>query len=324
MSDRVAVFGVLVTFGRMNELKTTIARLGAQTRPPDRLIVIDNGSDRAVEDLIAAASEPGLAIRYVDPGDNLGPAGGYALGMEMILADAIDSDWIVLFDDDDPPFFDDAIQTAVAFGEIMIQKDTRTGGVGISGGRFDFRRGRVVRVGDADIGGAVPVDHITGGGLPSYRVAAVREVGLPNADLFFGFEELEYGLRMIDGGFTLYADGEAWARRKQVKRAEGILPPETVSEARAGNSRRQVGAPSWRRYYSLRNLIHILRKTGHSWTALKVAMVRGLLKPIANLIPSPRIAGMNLAMNWRAMSDGWTGRLGRTLEPGLDARHETR
>ena len=319
MPDPVKLFGVLVTYQRPGSLSETLDRLRAQTRQLDRLLVIDNGSSQAAREAVELQGADGFDAIYVDAGDNLGPAGGFALGMQAILDQATDSDWIFLFDDDDPPFFDEAIEDAVRFGQEMVSQDPDTGGVGISGGRFDVRTGRIVRIGDDQIHGPVPVDHITGGGLPAYRVRSVREIGVFLPELFFGFEELEFGLRLTRSGFKLYADGEMWEERKRVKRDLGLLPPEEVSERRAAQSSLRVTDASWRRFYSLRNLIYILRRSGATGTALRVAVGRGLLKPLLNLPRSPRVAWENLSLNWRAVKDGWRGRMGRTLEPGTAA-----
>jgi rhamnopyranosyl-N-acetylglucosaminyl-diphospho-decaprenol beta-1,3/1,4-galactofuranosyltransferase len=310
-NDAPRFFGVLVTFNRFTELTTTLQRLEAQTRQLDRLLVVDNGG--GAENWSALQ---GLRAEYVDAGDNLGPAGGYALGMNLLLETASDDDWIFLFDDDDPPFFDDAIENAAGFALEMAASDPGVGAVGISGGRFDLGTGRVSRIGDAEIRGPVPVDHITGGGLPAYRVGAVREIGVFLPELFFGFEELEYGLRLTSAGHPLYADGTQWARRKAVKRDAGLLPSEEVSAARSSATSLKVSEPSWRRYYSLRNLIFILRRHQATGTALRVAVSRGILKPLANLVTSPGLAWANLGLNWRAIRDGWRGRMGRTVNPG--------
>lgn len=310
-------FGVLVTFRRLDELETTFDRLASQTRQLSRLIVVDNGADNSVADLIGryqgrAAKE----ITYVSPGDNTGPAGGFAIGMERLVGGSEDDDWIFLFDDDDPPYFDDTVERASRFAVEMAARDPDVGGVGISGGRFDLRTGRVIRIGDADLDGPTVVDHVTGGGLPAYRVGAVRHVGLPTADLFFGFEELEYGLRMTDAGHTLYADGDVWLTRRATKREAGLLPPEDTSVRAANRTSVRLAEPTWRRYYSLRNLIYLLRDRDLGWTAFKVSLLRGILKPLANLPLAPGMSARYLSMNLRALRDGWLGRLGRTVEPG--------
>lgn len=309
--------GALVTFRRPEDLGRTLERLADQTRHLDRLVVVDNDGDDAVAELVERFE--GLVateISYLAPAENTGPAGGYALAMTRLLEHCHDDDWIVLLDDDDPPYYENTFERVSAFAGEMHRADPLVGGVGVSGGRFDFETGRVLRIGDDELGGAIVVDHVTGGGLPTYRVGAVREVGLPTPDLFFGFEELDYGLRMTEAGHALYADGEVWLARRLVKRETGELPPETVSARRARKSSLRLAEPSWRRYYSLRNLIYILRRRGHWWTAVRISLLRGILKPIVNIPVDPRRSWQYLSLGVRALRDGWLGRLGRTVEPG--------
>ena len=305
-------FGVLVTYRRPEQLAITLGRLAAQTRHLDGLVVVDNASDSKTREIVSRQTGP---TTYLDPGDNVGPAGGFALGMTHFLQIANLDDWIVLIDDDDPPFFDDAVEHTVTFAAQMAGRIPSVGGVGISGGRFDYRKGVVQRVGDAEIRGAVEVDHITAGGLPAYRVGAVRSVGVFLPELFFGFEELEYGLRLTAAGHPLFADGEQWSRRKRVKRDAGLLPPEAESVARAAKSKVRVDEPTWRRYYSMRNLVFILRRHDARGAALRVAVARGILKPLVNLFVHPGLAWASLKSNWQAINDGWSGNMGRTVEP---------
>ena len=189
------MYGVLVTYERPGELRGMLERLDSQTRLLDHLIVVDNGSLVTAQAAVAGRDSR-TDTRYVAAGSNLGPAGGIALGMNQILEFASDDDWIVVFDDDDPPYFDNAIERLHQFAGQMTEQDPATGGVGMSGGRFDLRKGLVVRVGDAELTGAVPVDHVAGGFLPCYRVEVVRKLGTPLPELFFGLDDLEYGLRL--------------------------------------------------------------------------------------------------------------------------------
>jgi glycosyltransferase involved in cell wall biosynthesis len=314
MSNHTKLYGVLVTYRKPTALTSTLERLAAQSRRLDRILVVDNGSSLEAKQIVEMQAGRGLHIEYLDAGANLGPAGGFALGMEVLLDGAAEEDWIFLFDDDDPPFFDNAVENAAMFAKKMVDRDPQTGGVGISGGRFDPRRGRVTRIGDDEIGGAVPVDHITGGGLPAYRVKAVRHAGVFLAELFFGFEELEYGLR-LSRSHHLYADGDGWRQRKLVKREAGLLPSEEVSARRAARINVRLSGQAWRRFYSLRNLVYLLRRSGHSWVAIRVALGRGLIKPLVNL-PFSRGSGVEeVRMSWRAVHDGWRGRMGRTVDP---------
>jgi glycosyltransferase involved in cell wall biosynthesis len=310
-----ALFGILITFRRPEALTVMLARLLAQDRLPDRLIVVDNDPSAETK----AAVERSWAQRpldYIAAPQNLGPAGGIELGMRRVLEFAADEDWVVLLDDDDPPATDAALGDLERFAHATRDRDPKTAGVGLVGARFDWRRGRPARLADAELlGEAVPVDYVGGNQLPTYLVGAVRKVGPFRGDLFFGFDDLEFGLRLGAAGYRLYADGNRWRERR----------------ARLGRLGRS-GRPSialdqdvhWRRYYGLRNAIAILRLHDRPWTAVRVVLLVGLGKPAANLIRAPGRAARHLRVNWRACRDGWRGRLGRTVGPEDQPRPELR
>lgn len=315
MVDKWKLYGVLATYRRPHALSRTLERLAAQTRPLDRLMVVDNGRDERCRQIVDEYIAAGFNASYVRPSANLGPSGAFAVGMRRVLDEASDEDWIFLFDDDDPPFYDNAIERASQFAQQMLEKDSEVGAVGISGGRFDSQTGRVIRIGDDEISGPVAVDHITAGGLPAYRVRAIKKAGVFRSELFFGFEELDYGLRLTRSGFRLYADGDAWRERKEDKRRRGLLPSESASLERRRRRKLSVSEPHWRRYYSLRNLLYILRTSGWTLTAVRVALERGIGKPLVAMLVSPVLALENLTLNLRAIRDGFRGNMGKTLEP---------
>ena len=295
--------GVLVTYRRPALLRTSLAAVAAQERPLDSLIVVDNSPDTANERAVHGTI-PGA--HYLPATENLGPAGGIAEGMDRILPTAEARDWIAVLDDNDPATDPRTFSTLWAFAHKQYRRDGTTGGVGLSGIRFDRRRGRVVRVPDDELHGAVGVDCFGGNQFPMYSVRAVRTVGPPRRDLFFGLEELEFGLRLRDAGYALYGHGPMWheARAGGGRLGTRFSPALTLAE------------PTWRRYYSLRNLILILRAIGCTRTAIRVTVVAGMAKPLVNLPVHPRQALRNLRVNSRACRDAWTGRTGRRIEPG--------
>jgi glycosyltransferase involved in cell wall biosynthesis len=299
------LFGVLVTYRRPDDLSLMLKRLAEQEVPLTRLVVVDN--DRASEgaDIVRRCGDARARIEYLAAPDNLGPAGGIAIGMERVLRQAGADDWVVLLDDDDPPEWPSAFEELLAFGQEMRRADGRTAGVGLAGARMDWRRGRLVRPGDEELTGPVAVDYIGGNQLPLYLAGAVRQVGTFSAALFYGFEELEYGLRLRCAGYSLYALGPRWLqRRHRDRRANLVVRPQL-----------DLAEPSWQRYYSLRNMVHILRRYGRTPAAARMILLQGLAKPLANSFASPRNAWAHLKLNMAACRDGWTGRLGRTVDP---------
>jgi len=307
MDDRGAaprLFGVLITFRRPDELSECLRAVAAQTRPLDHLVVVDNAPGERTRAIVAELA-PGA--RYVAAPENLGPAGGIALGMSEVLPDAADHDVVMILDDNDPPPGDDVFALLWDFRAEVAATDPKVGAVGMIGVRFDHARGRVVWVSDDELRAhrAVPVDAIGGGLMPFYSAAAIRDVGLPRADLFFGFDDFEFGLRLRAAGWSMYTLGPLFLRARA---GLGELDMDLVPS-------RALGPVSWRRYYSLRNLVWLLREQGNTSAAVRVSVVVGFAKPIANLVVRPRLAWGHLRMNARAVRDAWTGRLGRTVEP---------
>ncbi len=288
----------LVTFKRPELLDLMLAAVARQTRQPDQLIIVDNGSDSGVADRAQA-----IGATYVDSLENIGPAGGIAIGMERVLQQAQDDDWLLLLDDNDLPLWDDLIERLVSFGETTLAADPRTAGVGVRGAVYRPKVGIYRRLSDDELVGRVPVDVIHGGWFPLYRVGAIRQVGVFDRSLWFGFEEGEYGLRLRRAGFSLYADGERWleARRAQGELGQRMRP------------RTPLETPAWRRYYSVRNAVVLARRYGPVWTPPLVAAA-GILRGTRALIRARRPAS-DVMLPTRGAIDGLSGRLGRRVEP---------
>jgi glycosyltransferase involved in cell wall biosynthesis len=309
------LLGILVTFQRPAQLSHSLTRLTEQGRRLDTLVVIDNHPTSETEAIVNRHGTAAGEIDYVPMGQNLGFAGGVARGMAKVLETAEDHDWIAVFDDDDPPRSPNSLQDLHDFAVSMLIRDSRTAAVGLTGARFDFREGRLRRVPDHELRrGPVPVDCVAGGHLPLYLVKAVRDVGTFAAPLFFGLSEIEYGLRLRRAGYSIYAHGELWL---QGRSRHGRL-------GRVNRPSPRLADVGWRRYYSLRNTIFVLRRYGHPGAALRVTVVRGLGKPIANFALSPRRAVRHLVLNLKACRDGWTGRMGQVIEPDGEPRRKSR
>ena len=77
------VCAVVVTHQRPDELAKSLDVLTTQSRLPDHLVVVDNGDDDRVRDLVAGQPIP---TTYLGSERNLGGGGGFALGMLHALA----------------------------------------------------------------------------------------------------------------------------------------------------------------------------------------------------------------------------------------------
>ena len=193
---------VLVAF-RRNPTLADVIQKSLNSGRIGQLLVVDNDSSPETRAIVADMDRQAIGPRleYVDAGENLGPAGGWALGMEALLSAANDDDWVLILDDNNPPMFDDEIPKVFEMAVQSRKDDPSIGAVGIVGARFSWLSGLLKRVPDADLSGAVPVDYLGGGHMSMYSVAAIRRTGTFRPDLFFGSVEVEYGLRLRRAGW---------------------------------------------------------------------------------------------------------------------------
>jgi hypothetical protein len=264
------------------------------------LVVVNNGPAGGV----ASLAEMG-EVEILRMPANVGPAGGMAHGFARVLELGGSDDLVVALDDDDPPWSETLLEELEDFAGRCRSKDPSTAGVGIGGCRFDPARGRMIRPTDAELAcEALLVDHLAGNALPLYGLGALKAIGWNEPRSFFGFEELELCLRLRSAGFSLYGRG---GLRLEERRMRGRLAL-TVEP-----SRRLPETP-WRHYYSTHNLIWILRRERSFRGAVHVS-ARVLLKALADLPRHPVWGTTFLTLSARACIDGWTGRLGRRVEP---------
>lgn len=94
MSQRVAA--VIVTYNRLEKLKTVLRTVRAQTTPPDWIVVIDNASNDGTKEFLAAQDDPTLDVTRLE--ENTGGAGGFATGTKRAYDLGADLFW--LMDDD--------------------------------------------------------------------------------------------------------------------------------------------------------------------------------------------------------------------------------
>lgn len=294
---------VIVTYLRPDELTTTLARLADQTLRAERTVVVDNDPAGSAE-AVAPAHAPDTT--YVGAGDNLGPAGGLRVGIDRCLEDGFEG-WILCVDDDNHPPNDRTVEQLVGLAEGAREADPFVGGVGLSGAIFDRTRSRIDRLADDALGGIHDVDHLPGNQFPLYWSGALRSVGGHDPTFFFGFEELDLGLRLRDAGWRLLVDGD---RLLELRKHFGTT----------GKDRNRGGAPRpevpWRRYYSARNLVRISRTYG-SWRGTTRATVGPIGRSAVDVLRRRPGAPALLTAAGRGVLDAWRGRVGRIVEPDV-------
>jgi GT2 family glycosyltransferase len=97
------VTAVVVTYNRRALVTRVLDALRAQTRPVDRIVVIDNGSTDGTRPELEARAARG-ELMLIEASDNLGGAGGFERGCAWSLE--LGTDWVWLMDDDAIPDLD--------------------------------------------------------------------------------------------------------------------------------------------------------------------------------------------------------------------------
>ena len=300
------LFGILPTYGRQKLLDGTLRAVMRQTRPPDVFVIVDNEASEETRQIVEEFQEEysDRDVQYLAAPENLGSAGGWALAFENSIEQTTDADWYVTLDDDDPPIFEDELERVWNFALQQQVLHHDIGAAGIVGARFNWKRGFLERPKDDELEGPVEVDYVGNNHLAMYPASVVRKVGGFRGELFFGNTEVEYCLRLRRAGYRIFAHGELWKRRRQHSNRIGI----TTSPSR-------VCADRWKKYYTIRNYIFMMRQFNRPDLVFKQAVIQVLLKPIYTLGHDWKLALRGFRIAIRAVKDGILGRMGRTLMP---------
>ncbi|WP_111672198.1 glycosyltransferase [Algoriphagus litoralis] len=230
----------VITYNRPDILLATLKAIFSQTYPPDFLWVIDNSDNLETDNAIAGLLDS--RIRYHRIGYNAGPAGAAAKGLELCLEKG--AEWIYWGDDNDPPFRSDCFERLLA----IRNANPFCGVLGTVGHFFDRKKGVIKRIQTRLLEKKewVEVDSIAGGMCMLVSAEVVKAGVFPDKDLFFGFEELDFCLKVSRKGFALVVDSGLFLEaRKETGRLDFDRP--------AYQQKKNLA----REYYSLRNLLYI-------------------------------------------------------------------
>jgi GT2 family glycosyltransferase len=278
-----SVCAIVVTYNRVELLRSCLDHLAAQSRPPDRVLVVDNASTDETADVLAARDDVEVLRLEV----NGGGAGGFAAGLEHAFGDG--HDWFWLLDDDTLADAEclrtllDGVARAPRPPRVMAStvrwRDGRLHPMNAPWMRM-HRRGAFAEGAGA---GLVAIRATTFVSALVHR-DAVAQFGLPPAHFFVWLDDIEFTGRVLrEGEGYLVPESVAWHWTPR--------PHSTLSDARD------------RFYYKARNHLWLLRGDafgGLEWLGYAAAYVRGL---VVYLRTSPnRRAAARTA--WRGVRDG--------------------
>ncbi len=294
---RFAAF--VITFNRPQILSQTLTRLLTQTCSPEKILVLDNGRSNETRKTVEPFFSQNVSYRAM--GDNLGPAGAGTYGLSKLCEEGYDL--IYWGDDDDPPKTDDTLERLIAL--MNSKSKEKIAGTGAFGSRWDWQKGRFMRLRDEELRGPVEVDFIPGNGQLILRGDAIRDVGVTNPLLFFGLDDLEHCLRFKTSGYSFFVDGDLMRRyrelmgRLNLKKKKNIVP---VNKA-------------LRRYYSTRNYIFMMRKIFQRPDLARREVVRACYRAFASWFNGISAGFYYSRWQVRGIVDGYFSHLGRKNVP---------
>jgi len=229
------VIAVVVSHNRQNLLVECIASLRKQTRKPDEILVVNNGSSDYTS--VWLDKQEDIVHLYQD---NLGSAGGYHTGIKWAYENGYDWIWCM---DDDGYAKEDAL-------EILLQQNEKQPVLhNCAVLNKNDKRSFVWKTGNFSFIDEVKQDIISGIGHPFNGTLLHRNiitlVGLPYFNLYHRGEETEYFYR-ITMKFSIPA--------KTVTGSVYFHPPAKYSYSQEWDLKN-----SWSTYFHVRNQFSILK-----------------------------------------------------------------
>jgi GT2 family glycosyltransferase len=290
-AEDTSVAAVVVTYNRPIELRKVILALEKQSRPLDKIIVLDNACEVPAVATLSSFEK----IEVIRSSVNNGGAGGFALGLEAALQ--YSPDWIWLMDDD-------AVPRNEALAELLnaIPKVPGRAGVLCSSVYEDGELALIHRrsyspvlVHEVSVARSYYGQDLTEIDTGSFvgfmvRSEAVRQIGLPDRDFFLAYDDTEYSLRLIRNGWRNW-----------------LVPSSKIDHLRTTQSRLRTSLFGPKHYFNIRNRIVVALRYGKSpMLAGAVATFFGV--GLWLVCGGFRAKGGPLFT--RAVRDGWRGRLG--------------
>ena len=238
---------MLVTFNRLEDLKKTVEAYNRQTIFPDRMIIVNNASTdgtTAYLDFLKSTHGFKFPVDIIHLNQNLGGAGGFALGMQQAMKSQCD--YLFLADDDAVPFQDmfaeflefekdDTDDIAAYCTSVIDQYGFSTVQRGkLDKGLFTLRRIDVTR--EEAQQKSFEVDYLTFVGA-FFKRNVVESVGYPLSEYFIHEDDAEYSTRIRKTGKII-----------------------CISSSKIYHPRAEGNAKNWIEFYTTRNRIDHVRR----------------------------------------------------------------
>jgi GT2 family glycosyltransferase len=281
------ITAVVVTYNRPQLLESLVRALWDQKRPPDRIVIVDNHStDDTVTRLAKLQATSQIPFSTVRADENLGGAGGFALGMNH--AKSLTSGWLWVMDDDACPHPDcleillelttdeNRLIGPAAVGyppneQLLCWAVTAVGGKRGIRNRGDLRRPTVVT--------SLPFLGLL---VPT---SLLDRVGVPRAEFFISGDDVDFCLRSRRAGAAIWLHPSATLYHPIPKLREFRVLGRAIWF--------QEVSP-WRRYFEIRNRTWIALRH-HGWAALALVVVGSVFRWLVAMSIMPERAQQSRA-----------------------------
>lgn len=204
--ERVAA--IVPTYNRYQMLRESLSSLLQQTRPLDKIYVVDNGNSKECQAMI---EKEFCSINYLPLNVNSGSAGGFRAGMEQAYKEGYD--WIWLADDDAFPALD-ALELLLVASRVTKHKVFNSLVVNPDGQKINWNY--QLYLGDTYCKGYRTISNVSEllslnkpfvNGLAQFNTGSlihrqvIDMVGFHCQGLFIRGEEVDYVLRIQKAGF---------------------------------------------------------------------------------------------------------------------------
>lgn len=299
----VKICAVVVTYNRKALLKECLIALLNQTRPLDEIIVIDNASTDRTEDVVRDRFP---VVTYIKLANNSGGAGGFHEGMKLAFEKGHDWIWVM---DDDAIAMADALRKLTDCPMMLEDKVYALASTVLEqNGSISLLHRRLFdpnTLKEKAINAAMYQDdsfQMDSASFVGFLISrkAIREVGLPLKDLFIHYDDTEYSLRIRKRGIMVTVPGSK------------VVHGEVGGGSEKSMWRQQP--LDWKRYYSIRNRIYMLKKYGEPGLVFYMNILRMIFWDIiveALLFHHFKFRSIKILLC--GIIDGFRGKLGKNV-----------
>ena len=223
------VCAVLVTYNRLESLKTALTHYFGQSVQPSALIIVDNHSTDGTKEYLASIQSGNIHCLYLK--SNIGAGGGISHAMAYALEHMTpDYFWVI---EDDTYYEKNALE------DLLRYIDTPSYDmISLKGFKYNF--GSTVNIVGNDQLQPVPSALLDGSLI---KADIIHKIGPPKKEYFMMCDDYEFSLRMKKNGYKI-----------------GLINIHSANYLHLGGDGKFTKATLWRGYYSSRNHLLILRE----------------------------------------------------------------